>query len=80
MKCCGKEWKTRFCGECGKMLRDDSPIHALLKHCRKTAKTMRTEANKHGGAGAYAAKTEAWAAKWESWTTALAELIENHAD
>lgn len=80
--CCGKKWSTRFCGDCGKPLRQ-APIDELVTHLRGRVKYFKiVQANHEKSARDYpeeAAHYLKLANKanlhWERWERRLQAVL-----
>ena len=85
MDCCGKQRSTKYCPDCGKLLRDESPLGSLREHVRKRMNMQRRRVI----SWQHRAKTESakWIElriaseektleKWTSWLDALDKAIE----
>lgn len=69
MRCCGKDYESSFCPDCGKQLREKNPLDELLCHIRNTAHRMQLGVEERGGAS--------WgrsAKKWKRWRDAYEKL------
>jgi hypothetical protein len=63
--CCGAEQSSNYCPNCGLDLRQNSPLHTLLDHCRKRLVVTRGRAR-----GPRAVQ------RWQSWVSALEHQLE----
>jgi hypothetical protein len=80
--CCGKDQATQFCAGCGKRLRELEPLEALLKRVQLTANNFReaikkapVKAPSYNSTARTKEENKQFAAKWQRWANALAELI-----
>lgn len=70
-ECCGAVHSSKFCPDCGKLLREDDPLDSLLSHIRKTLASKRTSAKSFPDS--YAAYN---IEKWETWEARILEVLE----
>jgi len=88
IRCCGSNRMGNFCPTCGKTLKEDDPLLSLLAHVRTQAGLQRALADRRAKSPTYhpdvisdrgkkyLRQMEKSALKWESWQTALDNLIE----
>jgi len=93
MECCGKDRDTRFCPDCGAMLRS-SPLYELLKYCQERAKadaaksrSIRRDATRYSSTDADARHRERCAvraanldqsvARWQLWADELEKIVDS---
>lgn len=89
INCCGKMRCGSFCEDCGKRLRDDDSLWALVSYCRKRCETCRKSiarhensiAEKKAGRDVYCSGDSWYQAtkrsliKWENWGDRLCGLL-----
>ncbi len=78
MTCCGEERDSRFCPDCGKQLREASPLGSLLVYLRaQTAARSTRLANyvENGAPPKRQTRCEFNRDKWKSWVAALESLL-----
>lgn len=85
--CCGRRRIERYCPECGKLLTDDSGLADLLRHCERTAQSLRKQADNarlsahrtrlYGHAEQKALTLERGANRWEAWANDLRKVLKS---
>ena len=79
IECCGLPRLTRFCPDCGQMLRQGTALEELLGHVTAVAHRERSRAGNMDSNDQYFRAARESANRWQEWRAALAEIVVQQA-